>query len=69
MQKLLLPTKYFENRKETLSQTNIIKLNINDQLSIVHIFNNENCFKTIFILVKKNINTKVILRNPFLTLL
>ena len=68
IQEGLIPSKYFEKTRETLSQANGTKLNINYKLSNAHICNNGLCFKTTFILVK-NINTKVILGNPFLALL
>ncbi|KAG6664269.1 hypothetical protein CIPAW_02G081200 [Carya illinoinensis] len=61
IQEGIIPSKYFEKAKETLSQANGAKLNINYKLSNAHICNNGICFKTTFILVK-NINTKFLLR-------
>ena len=64
----LIPTKYYEKITEKLSQASGASLNIELKLPNAHVCRDGVCIKTSFILVK-DITSKVILGNPFITLL
>jgi hypothetical protein len=68
IQEGLIPTKYYEKTTEKLSQASGASLNIEFKLPNAHVCRDGVCIKTTFILVK-NITSKVILGNPFITLL
>jgi hypothetical protein len=63
----IIPTKYYEKTTEKLYQASGTRLNIEYRIHNAHICNDRVCFKTTFILVK-NINSNIILENPFLAL-
>ncbi|KAG8647418.1 hypothetical protein MANES_09G074619v8 [Manihot esculenta] len=64
----IIPSKYFHKTKQTLSAANSTKVNIEYKIPKAHICNNNICFNTSFMLIK-NLNTQVILGNPFLQML
>ncbi|KAG8634081.1 hypothetical protein MANES_17G011766v8, partial [Manihot esculenta] len=64
----IIPSKYFHKTKQTLSAANSTKVKIDYKIPSAHICNNGVCFKTSFMLIK-NLNTQVILENPFLQML
>ena len=68
IQEWLIPLKYYEKSFERLTQANVEKLIINYKMPNVHICNDEICFETIFVLIK-GLSSKIILGNPFMTLL
>ena len=53
---------------EKLTQANGEKLIINDKIPNVHIGNDRICFETVFVSIK-DISSKIILGNPFMSLL
>ena len=67
IQQGLIPLKYYEKSSEILTQANGEKLIINYKIPNVHIYNDRICFETVFVLIK-NLSSKVILGNPFMTL-
>ena len=68
IQEGLIPLKYYEKSSERLTHANGKKLIINYKIPSVHICNDEICFETIFVLIK-DLSSKIILGNPFMTLL
>ena len=68
IQEELIPLKYYEKSFERLTQANGEKLIINYKLPNVHICNDGVCFETVFVLIK-DLSSKIILGNPFMTLL
>ncbi|TYK01213.1 Enzymatic polyprotein [Cucumis melo var. makuwa] len=66
IQEGLVPSRYFEKTKESLSGANGNPLNIQFKLSKVHICKGDVCLINTFILVK-NLNEGIILGTPFLT--
>ena len=68
IQEGLIPLKYYEKSFERLTQTNGEKLIINYKIPNVHIGNDRICFETVFVLIK-DISSKIILENPFMSLL
>ena len=68
IQEGLIPLKYYEKLFERLTQANGEKLIINYKIPNVHICNDGICFETIFVLIK-DLSSKIILGNPFMTLL
>ncbi|KAA0066357.1 Enzymatic polyprotein [Cucumis melo var. makuwa] len=66
IQEGLVPSKYFEKTKESLSGAGGNPLNIQFKLSKVHICKGDVCLVNTFILVK-NLNEGIILGTPFLT--
>ncbi|KAA0052109.1 Enzymatic polyprotein [Cucumis melo var. makuwa] len=66
IQEGLVPSKYFEKTKESLSRASGNPLNIQFKLSRVHICKGDVCLVNTFILVK-NLNEGIILGTPFLT--
>ena len=60
--------KYYEKTIEKFSQASGASLNIEFKLPNAHVCKDGVCIKTTFVLVK-NITNKVILGNPFITLL
>ena len=68
IQEGLIPLKYYEKSSKRLTQANGKKLIINYKIPSVHICNDEICFETIFVLIK-DLSSKIILGNPFMTLL
>ncbi|KAA0058439.1 Enzymatic polyprotein [Cucumis melo var. makuwa] len=66
IQEGLVPSKYFEKTKESLSGASGNPLNIKFKLSKVHICEADVCLINTFILVK-NLNEGIILGTPFLT--
>ena len=68
IQEGLISLKYYEKSSKRLTQANGEKLIINYKLPNVHICNDGICFETVFVLIK-NLSSKVILGNPFMTLL
>jgi hypothetical protein len=68
IQEWIILTKYYEKKTEKLYQASGTRLNIEYKIPNAYICNDGICFKTTFILVK-NITSKIILENPFLTLL
>ena len=68
IQEGLIPLKYYEKSSERLTQANGKKLIINYKIPSVHICNDEICFETVFVLIK-DLSSKIILGNPFMTLL
>ena len=68
IQEGLIPLKYYEKSFERLTQANGEKLIINYKLPNVHICNDGVCFETVFVLIK-DLSSKIILGNPFMTLL
>ena len=68
IQEGLISLKYYEKSSKKLTKANGEKLIINYKLPNVHICNDGICFETVFVLIK-NISSKVILGNPFMTLL
>ncbi|XP_043812190.1 uncharacterized protein LOC110608268 isoform X1 [Manihot esculenta] len=64
----IIPSKYFHKTKQTLSAANSTKVKIDYKIPSAHICNNGICFKTSFMLIK-NLNTQIILGNPFLQML
>ncbi|KAI5339377.1 hypothetical protein L3X38_018649 [Prunus dulcis] len=68
IQEGLIPTKYYQKSRESLSTASGKSLQLNFELPKAHICQNKVCFKTSFVLVK-NITDEVILGLPFLALL
>ena len=68
IQEGLIPLKYYEKSSKRLTQANGEKLIINYKIPSVHICNDGVCFETDFILIK-DLSSKIILGNPFMTLL
>ena len=68
IQEGLIPFKYYEKSSERLTQANGEKLIINYKIPSVHICNDGVCFETVFVLIK-DLSSKIILGNPFMTLL
>ena len=68
IQEELIPVKYYERTTEGLSQASETSLNIDFGLSNAHVHRDGIFIQTTFVLVK-NITNKVILGNPFITLL
>ena len=68
IQEGLIPLKYYEKSSERLTQANGENLIINYKILNVHICNDEVCFETVFVLIK-DLSSKIILGNPFMTLL
>ena len=68
IQEGLIPLKYYEKSSERLTQANGEKLIINYKIPNVHICNDGICFETVFVLIK-DLSSKIILGNPFMTLL
>ena len=68
IQEVLIPLKYYEKSSERLTQANGEKLIINYKIPSVHICNDGICFETVFALIK-DLSSKIILGNPFITLL
>ena len=68
IQEGLIPLKYYEKSSERLAQANGEKLIINYKIPSVHICNDGVCFETVFVLIK-DLSSKIILGNPFMTLL
>ena len=68
IQEGLIPLKYYEKSSERLTQANDEKLIINYKIPNVHICNDGICFETVFVLIK-DLSSKIILGNPFMTLL
>jgi hypothetical protein len=68
IQEEIITTKYYEKTTKKLHQARGPRLNIEYKIPNAHICNDEICFKTTFILVKK-ITSKIILGNQFLALL
>ena len=68
IQKGLIPLKYYEKSSERLTQANGENLIINYKIPNVHICNEGVCFETVFVLIK-DLSSKIILGNPFMTLL
>jgi hypothetical protein len=68
IQEELIPAKYYEKTTEGLFQASGTSLNIDFGLPNAHIHKDGIFIKTTFVLVK-NITNKVILGNPFITLL
>ena len=68
IKKVLIPTKYYENTTEGLSQASGTSLNIEFRLPNAHVCRDGIYIQTTFVLVK-NITNKVILENPFIALL
>ncbi|KAA0068171.1 Enzymatic polyprotein [Cucumis melo var. makuwa] len=66
IQEGLVPSRYFEKTKESLSGAGGNPLNIQFKLSKVHICKGDVCLVNTFILVK-NLNEGIILGTPFLT--
>ena len=68
IQEGLIPLNYCEKSSEKLTQANGEKLIINYKIPSVHICNDGICFETVFVLIK-DFSSKIILGNPFMTLL
>ena len=68
IQEGLISLKYCEKSSERLTQANSEKLIINYKIPNVHICNDGICFETVFVLIK-DLSSKIILGNPFMTLL
>jgi hypothetical protein len=68
IQEELIPAKYYEKTIEGLSQASGTSLNIEFRLPNAHVYKDGIYIQTTFVLVK-NITNKVILGNPFITLL
>ena len=68
IQEGLIPLKYYEKSSERLTQANGENLKINYNIPNVHICNDGVCFETVFVLIK-DLSSKIILGNPFMTLL
>ena len=68
IQEELIPAKYYEKTTEGLSQASGTSLNIKSRLPNAHVHRDGIYIQTTFVLVK-NITNKVILGNPFITLL
>ena len=68
IQEGLIPLKYYEKSFERLTQANGEKLIINYKIPNVHICNDGICSEMFFVLIK-DLSTKIILGNPFMTLL
>ena len=68
IQEELISVKYYEKTTEGLSQASRISLNIEFRLPNAHVCKEGIYIQTTFVLVK-NITNKVILGNPFITLL
>ncbi|KAI5322802.1 hypothetical protein L3X38_031874 [Prunus dulcis] len=68
IQEGLIPTKYYQKSRESLSTASGKSLQLNFEIPKAHICQNKICFKTSFVLVK-NITDEVILGLPFLALL
>jgi hypothetical protein len=68
IQEELIPAKYYERTTEGLSQASGTSLNIDFGLPNAHVHRDGIFIQTTFVLVK-NITNKVILGNPFITLL
>ncbi|KAG8634083.1 hypothetical protein MANES_17G011850v8 [Manihot esculenta] len=64
----IIPSRYFHKTKQTLSAANSTKVKIDYKIPSAHICNKGICFKTSFMLIK-NLNTQIILGNPFLQML
>ena len=68
IQEGLIPLKYYEKSSERLTQANDEKLIINYKIPNVHVCNDGICFETFFVLIK-DLSSKIILGNPFMSLL
>ena len=68
IQEGLIPTQYYENTGQELFAANKGKLDIEYKLQNVHIYQNNYCFRTQFVLVQ-NMIEPLILGTPFITLL
>ena len=68
IQEELISAKYYEKTTEWLSQASGTSLNIEFRLPNAHVCRDDIYIQTTFVLVK-NITNKVILGNPFITLL
>ena len=68
IQEGLIPLKYYEKSSKRLTQANSEKLIINYKIPSVHICNDGVCFEIVFVYIK-NLSSKIILGNPFMTLL
>ena len=68
IQEGLIPSKYFEKSKESLSSANGSKMNIKYEIPRAHICQSKVCYKTSFVLVK-NLTDRLILGLPFITLI
>lgn len=64
----LIPSNYFEKTKESLLAANSTRIKIYYKIPSADICKDNICYKTSFMLVK-NLNTKIILGNPFLQML
>ncbi|CAL8993918.1 unnamed protein product, partial [Prunus brigantina] len=68
IQEGLIPTKFYQKSRESLSTASGKSLQLNFELPKAHVCQNKICFKTSFVLVK-NITDEVILGLPFIALL
>ena len=68
IQEGIIASKYFQQTREQLSSANGSKMQIKYKIPKAHVFPNNTCFKTAFVLVK-NMTNRVILGNPFMCLL
>ena len=65
IQEGIIPSKYFKKSRERLTSASGGRMQIEFKLPKAHIYQDNMCFKTTFVLVK-NLTDKVILGNPFL---
>ncbi|CAL9001840.1 unnamed protein product, partial [Prunus brigantina] len=68
IQEGLIPTKFYQKSKQSLSTASGKSLQLNYEIPKAHVCQNKICFKTSFVLVK-NITDEVILGLPFIALL
>ncbi|CAL9004310.1 unnamed protein product, partial [Prunus brigantina] len=68
IQEGLIPTKFYQKSRESLSTASGKSLQLNYEIPKAHVCQNKICFKTSFVLVK-NITDEVILGLPFIALL
>ncbi|CAL8118500.1 unnamed protein product [Prunus armeniaca] len=68
IQEGLIPTKFYQKSRESLSTASGKSLQLNFEIPKAHVCQNKICFKTPFVLVK-NITDEVILGLPFIALL
>ena len=68
IQEGIIPSKYFRKTKERLTSASGGKMQIEFKIPKAHVYQDNACFKTTFVLVKNMID-RVILGNPFMCLL
>ena len=65
IQEGIIPSKYFKKTRERLTSASSRKMQIEFKIPKAHMYQDNTCFKTTFVLVK-NMTDRVILGNPFI---